>query len=184
MSSNASQKVTFRIAKRHLLPDCSFPPAESGADTALRGGSLRPPRGRKTIYTPSSPPPPTSRSHHAAAPRPAHNAGPSPAAGARMPARHHAPLPCAEGAGAPQGHAPAGARRGRAARGKAQAGRPPTHRRAAGDAETPSGRSKKGGRETQKKEQRPSRPLLLSINYKHFFCYVGTIGFEPMTSAM
>lgn len=70
MSSNASQKVTFRIAKRHLLPDCSFPPAESGADTALRGGSLRPPRGRKTIYTPSSPPPPPSRSHHAPAPQP------------------------------------------------------------------------------------------------------------------
>lgn len=62
MSSNASQKVTFRIAKRHLLPDCSFPPAESGADTALRGGACAR-RGAGKLFTPR----PLPRHHQAAA---------------------------------------------------------------------------------------------------------------------
>lgn len=110
MYSNASQKVTFRSAKRHLLPAHTFPPAESGADTALQGGRLRPAEGRKTIYTPAAP----QAAHRHQRRRKAHSppcrlSATAAPRRARMPAITPAP-PCAEGAGAAERHAEPGAR--------------------------------------------------------------------------
>lgn len=129
MYSNASQKVTFRSAKRHLLPAAPFPPAESGADTALQGGSLRPAEGRKTIYTP-------------AAPQAAHRH--------QRRRKAHSP-PCAEGAGAAERHAEPGAREEelRAERGKGEL--PITRFRTAGDGERRVGRRGKEGWEHKKR---------------------------------
>lgn len=157
MYSNASQKVTFRSVKRHLLPARTFPPAESGADTALQGGSLRPAEGRKTIYTPAARPrraaPQAAHRHqrrrkaHSPPCRLSVTAAPR---RARMPAIMTAP-PCAEGAGAAERHAEPGAREEelRAERGKGEL--PITRFRTAGDGERWVGRRGKEGWEHKKR---------------------------------
>lgn len=136
MSSNASQKVTFRNAKRHLLPTRTFPPAGSRADTALQGRNLRPAEGRKTIYTSAAPPPPPSRPASGIPPSPppqgalhalldaapAAQRRPYPRRRARMPARHHAPHALRRGRGGGGKARLARGKGGGAARGKGKGG--------------------------------------------------------------
>lgn len=151
MYSNASQKVTFRSAKRHLLPARTFPPAESGADTALQGGSLRPAEGRKTIYTPAAP----QAAHRHQRRRKAHSppcrlSATAAPRRARMPAITPAP-PCAAGRGGGGRHDLPGVKEEelRAERGKGE--RPMTRFRTAGDGERRVGRRGKEGWEHKKR---------------------------------
>lgn len=179
MYSNASQKVTFRSVKRHLLPALTFPPAESGADTALQRGRLRPAEGRKTIYTPAAPPPPPGRPASGTPPP----APPQGALPALPPLRDRRAL---RGAYARHHARPALRRRARGRRkgtpSREQGRRSCARKGEGGIAHNPlsdgrrrgkkGGKKGKGGVGAQRKEQQPSRQLLHTFNMIKFFLTV------------